>query len=216
MKPHLVQLLLAVVHFRVFRRDAGGTLKAGTELVGQADGQVEVGVDTMVIAAVPAVGYAVGHQFHVEVQSLVDAGAALQTQAAHEAAGVAERAVEADTGQDADIERTFMIPLDELAEVHHTVYRSSTVVEAVGLVRVPLAYTALPATDGQAGAPYVGEILADRQLRGRAYQFAERHIATAVGRANLTLDEPGIFLFLGACCCQATGQQQGASYECLL
>ena len=60
------------------------------------------------------------------------------------------------------------------------------------------------------------DLFADRQLRGRAYQFAERHIATAVGRANLTLDEPGIFLFLGACCCQATGQQQGASYECLL
>ena len=106
---HLVQFLLAVVHFRIFRRDAGGALEARAELVRQAHGQVEVGVDAVVVTAVPAVGDAVGHQFHVEVQRLVDARAALQAQTAHEAAGVAERAVEAHAGDDAHVERAFVV-----------------------------------------------------------------------------------------------------------
>ena len=166
----------------------------------------------MVVAPVPAVGDAVGHQLHVEVQRLVQARAALQAQAAHEAAGVAERAVEAYTRQDAHVERAFVVPPDELAQVHHAVHRGRAVVEAVGLVAAPFGGTALPAADGQPGAPNVVEVLADRQLGGRAYQFAEGHVTAAVRRADLTLDEPGAFLFLCACR-QACGQEGSANDE---
>ena len=100
----------------------------------------------------------------------------------------------------------FVVTLDQLAQVHQSVHGHGAVVEAVGLVRVQFAHTALPAAERQAGAPYVGEVLADSQLGGRADQFTEGHVTAAVRSTDLALDEPGVFFFLCACCRQTQGQ----------
>ena len=108
-----------------------------------------------------------------------------------------------------------MVTLDQLAQVHQSVHGHGAVVEAVGLVRVQFAHAALPAAEGQARAPYVGEVLADSQLGGRADQLTEGHVTAAVRSTDLALDEPGVFFFLCACCRQTQGQKGGASDECL-
>ena len=91
----------------------------------------------------------------------------------------------------------------------------AAVVEAVGLVAAQFGSTPLPAAEGQAGAPYVGEVLADSQLGGRADQLTEGHVTAAVRRANLALDEPGvrIGLFFLRTCQQACGQKGSANDE---